>query len=348
MLLWVTPGFAAHEDDTTCIPPMQLLALALRARGIPLSIIALEYPFRSDPYHWHGIPVYPCNGRNRAWLRWRSHARAGQFAQKIHQQAAITGVHSFWLGQAWALGQQWAKRWQWPHTTTLMGQDVLLANNARYLRRIGPKDAERLVALTDFHARAMQSEVGILPQTIIPWGIVPLDEPVPDAGARPIDVLGVGSLLPVKDWAQWLRTVAEIRKEMPHLRAVLVGAGPERARLQALCQALGLGDCVVFEGNVPRPNVLALMRQSKVLLHTARFESFGFVLTEAASAGCAVVGAPVGVLPELGATGENIFEWKTLVINAIKKPSAPVMGERLFISGTAEAYLRFWHDIGSL
>jgi 1,2-diacylglycerol 3-alpha-glucosyltransferase len=345
MLLWVTPGFAAHEEDTVCIPPMQLLAKELHRREVPLAIIALEYPYSAEPYHWHGIPVFPCNGQNRRWLRWRTHARARRFAQKINQEKPLSGIHSFWLGQAWALGKSWASSWQLPHSTTLMGQDVLLANNARYLRRLC--DGRRVVALTDFHAQTLQEQAGVVPSVVIPWGMEQLSV-VPTDGFRPSDVLGVGSLLPVKNWEKWLQTVAEIQKEMPQLRAVLVGDGPERLRLHAHARELGLENTVLFKGTLSRPEVLELMRQSKVLLHTAHFESFGFVLTEAAAAGCAVVGTPVGILPELGVTGENISELKTLTINAIKKPSAPELGERLLISGTADAYLRFWHDIGSI
>ena len=90
------------------------------------------------------------------------------------------------------------------------------------------------------------------------------------------------------------------------------------------------------------------MRQSKVYLHTALFESFGFVLVEAAAAGCDVVSTPVGIAPELCDTGKNIELLNELIIKKIKKPSATLLGERLIISNTVDQYLKLWHDIGSI
>jgi glycosyltransferase involved in cell wall biosynthesis len=41
------------------------------------------------------------------------------------------------------------------------------------------------------------------------------------------------------------------------------------------------------------------MRRAKVLLHTAYYESFGYVLTEAAANGCHVVSTEVGIAPQI-------------------------------------------------
>jgi glycosyltransferase involved in cell wall biosynthesis len=49
--------------------------------------------------------------------------------------------------------------------------------------------------------------------------------------------------------------------------------------------------------------VLRWMASARVLLHTARFESYGYVLAEAAAAGCRVVGTPVGIARSVGETG---------------------------------------------
>ena len=77
-VLWITPGFAADESDLNCIPPQQLLAQELLRRGVDLHIITLEYPFRNEPYRWHGATVYTCNGRNRRWVKPRTLWRAFQ------------------------------------------------------------------------------------------------------------------------------------------------------------------------------------------------------------------------------------------------------------------------------
>jgi glycosyltransferase involved in cell wall biosynthesis len=57
------------------------------------------------------------------------------------------------------------------------------------------------------------------------------------------------------DWV--LRQIAAIRSEVPHLRWLLIGDGPERASLEALAESLGLGDCVRFAGWLPTEQALS-------------------------------------------------------------------------------------------
>ncbi len=354
-IIWITPGFAANEQDYNCIPPLQMLAKELQRQGVELHIVALEYPFISPSHHSHqlkrGIPefkvksqnvkcksqkgvsgkcnlqalaiqkivrdaisllhfdfpilhfdfknrVYPCNGQNRRWLRWRTLARARRFAQHIFSEKKVAAIHSFWLGPAWVIGEQLAKRWNIPHYCTLMGQDVLPAN--RYLKRLKQEQTSRLVALSAFHNDMLERNTGLRAEHCIPWGIEPQEHPQDFSQKRPIDILGVGSLVPVKNWVRWLEVLRLVVESRPELRAALIGGGPEQRRLQILAERFGLTKHIRFTGTLERPQVLEQMRQSRVLLHTANFESFGFVFAEAAASGCRVVSTAVGIAPNLG------------------------------------------------
>src|SRR5262249_55446220 len=64
---------------------------------------------------------------------------------------------------------------------------------------------------------------------------------------------------------------------------------------QSLVHELGLEATIRFEGLVKRERVLELMSRSRVLLHTSRFESFGFVFVEALSCGARIVSRGVGI-----------------------------------------------------
>ncbi len=347
MVVLVTPGFPATETDDTCIPPLQLLVKNLAQKGIPLAVIALEYPFQSDVYTWHGVQVFPCNGQNRLYLRWRTRWRARAAFRTLARTHTITGVHSFWLGLAWSIGKTLAGS-RLPHATTLMGQDVLHRVNGRWLRQLNNRPAGHFVALSAFHAAEFTRETGLTARTVIPWGTEDALSTAAENPKRPIDILGVGSFLPVKNWAQWLQVVQLVQSERPEVRAVLVGDGPEKERLYQICHELDLGKNVEFTGTIPRSAVLELMRQTKVYVHTAHFESFGFVFAEALANGCAVVSTPVGIAPELGTTEKNNDALKTLIINKLNEPFAPTQDKRLVISGTTAAYLKLWHDIGSI
>jgi len=384
-ILWLTPGFAANEHDHNCIPPLQLLVRELLGQGLDLQIIALEYPFRAEPYVWGyptpdpspkregrrgklveydavsstsphpfrggvgggvegggiiGAIVYPCDGRNRRYLRWRTLARARAFAQQLFTANRFDAIQSFWLGPAWALGEQLAARWKTPHVTTLMGQDVLTAN--RYLRRLQAGGVSRLVALTPFHNDQLEKTTGLRAAHCIPWGVGSVDIAEVLPNERPVDVLGVGSLIPVKNWEQWLRVLHLVARVRPGLRAELIGSGPEAGRLRVMAQQLGLTQQVHFAGEIPRPQVLARLRESRVLLHTSRFESFGMVVAEAVANGCRVVGTPVGAAPELGVCAGTDTGLAELLLQALEAPVLTVPPEILRIAATAEAYLRLY------
>lgn len=60
----------------------------------------------------------------------------------------------------------------------------------------------------------------------------------------------VGVLLPDKGQEWLIRSLAELRKEIPAAKLLLAGDGPCRAKLKALAGELGLADAVIFAGFV--------------------------------------------------------------------------------------------------
>jgi glycosyltransferase involved in cell wall biosynthesis len=342
-VLLLTPGFAADESDHNCIPPLQALVRGLLRRGAEVHIIALEYPFTDRPYRWHGAEVYPCNGQNRFWLKPRSIWRAMTCAHNILDEDDFAAIHSFWLGMAAGVGERIAQWRGVPHFTTLMGQDVL-PSNRRHLVRLTEERFGRLVSLSAFHNDALEKTTGRRAAHVIPWGLWESAMPTPPPDLRPLDVLGVGSLVAVKNWEKWLRTLALVAQNRPDLQAELIGDGPERRRLERLCQSLGLGGRVHFAGNLPRQEVLNRMGESRALLHTADFESFGFVFPEAVQAGCRVVSAPVGIAPEIGAScGDTEAELAALTLAALQMSEPLAETARLLgIEATGAAYWDLW------
>lgn len=341
-LIVLTPGFAADEQDRNCIPPLQLLALELLGKSIDLQIVALEYPFRSEPYRWHNAVVHPCNGQNRRWLKPRTLVRAARFCGRIMAEKKADAVHSFWLGWASRTGERISKKYRAPHFTTLMGQDVL-PDNRLFLRGLTAERCSRLVALSRFQNDVFEKNSGLRAGHIVPWGLPEDEIPAGFSSERPIDILGAGSLVAVKNWEKWLRVVAAVAEKKPGIRAELVGDGPERGRLEQLAGRLGLRETVHFAGNLPRAEALARMREARVLLHTARFESFGFVLAEAAMNGCRIVGTPVGVAAELGgATAENECELAGLLLHEIGQPVNSQAFVPFRMKNTAASYLQIY------
>lgn len=349
-MLILTPGFAANEQDPNCIPVLQLLVKEFLARGVDVQIVALEYPFSDKPYHWHKAQVFPCNGQNRKWLKWRTIHRAIQFSNQIlnsptkpitNHQYPITNnqILSFWLGWASYIGERVAKQHGIPHFTTLMGQDVL-PSNRKHLRNLSPERCARLIAVSEFQNQMLEKTTRFRAGQVIPWGIAESEIPAEIPQDKKLDVLGVGSLIPVKNWDKWLNTIALAKISNPGIQAELIGGGPERNRLEALARRLGIEKNVRFAGELPRADVLARMRETRVMLHTSDFESFGFVFAEAAMNGMQIVSSPVGVAAEFGAAcADSDAELANLVLQSLTNVEASEPRMPYTMSMVAEQYL---------
>lgn len=115
-----------------------------------------------------------------------------------------------------------------------------------------------------------------------------LAEPA-ERGERPRFV-SVGRLVHQKGVDVLLRAFARARPELAEdWELVVVGDGPRRRELERLADGLGLAGAVVFAGSLENP--YPLMAGADVFVHTARWEGFGVVLTEALALGLPVVGS---------------------------------------------------------
>lgn len=138
-----------------------------------------------------------------------------------------------------------------------------------------------------------------------PAGPVPSDVPWPPHGL----VIGtVGRLDPIKNHIGLLRAFAEILERRPDLRPalrlVVVGDGPERARLAGLVDQLRLVDHAWLSG--ARQDTPDLMRAMDVFVLPSINEGISNTILEAMATGLPVVAGRVGGNPELvveGVTG---------------------------------------------
>jgi phosphatidylinositol alpha-1,6-mannosyltransferase len=103
-------------------------------------------------------------------------------------------------------------------------------------------------------------------------------------------VVSLGRLVPRKGFDLSLRAIASIVEEYPDLSYVIVGDGPERARLEGLARDLGIGAQVHFLGKVDDLTKWAAYDACDLFLMPNRelggtdWEGFGIVFLEAALA----------------------------------------------------------------
>jgi glycosyltransferase involved in cell wall biosynthesis len=109
----------------------------------------------------------------------------------------------------------------------------------------------------------------------------------------PALIVAAGRLAPEKDFATLLRAFALLRAHR-QARLIIVGEGPERARLTTLAADLAITGDVEMPGF--SPSLPALLAQADVFVSTSRFEGFGNVIVEALASGTKIVATdcPVG------------------------------------------------------
>jgi glycosyltransferase involved in cell wall biosynthesis len=136
-------------------------------------------------------------------------------------------------------------------------------------------------------------------------GLGPQPAPTPMSRREPDLVLAVGRLVEKKGFDLLLDAVAQLHRDRPGLRCVIVGDGEERAALATKAMSLGIADIVTFTGAVGQDAVAEWLRKAQVMVAPCRVGDDGnqdalpTVLIEALAAGLPAVTTPVAGIPEI-------------------------------------------------
>jgi len=287
-LIILSPGFPENEADTSFIPPQHIFVNALKevAPNLHVLVLTLQYPYFSGKYRWYGVSVVAFGGKNKGKIyRFFTGFRVWLVLRRLRKKYELIGLLSFWLGKSAWIGKLFGDCYHIPHYCWLLGQDAKKGN--KYYAKAKWK-ADSLIALSDFIVREFAANYQVIPQHIIPVGIDPRlfgDKRT----RREIDILGVGSLIPIKQYEVFLSVIKSLQSSFPDIKVLICGEGPERARLSTLIHHLGLAENVTLIGKLEYPQVLEWMQRSRILLHTSSYEGFGAVCLEALYAGAHVV-----------------------------------------------------------
>jgi glycosyltransferase involved in cell wall biosynthesis len=101
----------------------------------------------------------------------------------------------------------------------------------------------------------------------------------------------VGHLAERKRHEDVISAVARLRGRWPELRYVIVGGGPERARLEAHAAALGVADRVQLRGQLPNDQAVAVAQCGSLFVLPSVDEAFGVAYIEAMAAGVPAIGS---------------------------------------------------------
>ena len=171
------------------------------------------------------------------------------------------------------------------------------------LRRFCARRANALIVPSRYLARAIADWGVAESKIIVVYNAVeaPSSSPCAIPLSTPIKVVTVGRLVPWKQMDRLIEALAECEEA----GLVIVGDGPERARLEAIGQTRHVIERVYFAGQRSKAETLALMAACDLFVLNSTYEGFPHVVLEAMSAGLPVVATAVGGTPELIHDGQN-------------------------------------------
>ncbi|PQP34808.1 hypothetical protein C6A37_05825 [Desulfobacteraceae bacterium SEEP-SAG9] len=149
-------------------------------------------------------------------------------------------------------------------------------------------------------------------------------------------VIGVvGRLRSEKGHLILLDAMAEVTKVIPEVKLLVVGDGPDRAKLNERAKKLGIVDHILWLGAKEQSEVFDLYSVMDVVVVPSLFEGFGLTAAEAMAAGKPVVASAVDGLNEiiednvtgyLFPVGDNISLARNIIRLLYNSEKSKVMG----------------------
>jgi phosphatidylinositol alpha-1,6-mannosyltransferase len=250
----------------------------------------------------------------------RLEARVEAFVREAHPNVILFGA-----AMPLALvGASLRRRTGTPYATFTHGLEVSaarLVGGRALLRRIG-RHAALVTAVSRWTADVLGPYLSAdAPIELLPSGVdVDRFHPgVQDAAIRRRHALGaspvvacVSRLVRRKGQDTLIRALSAVARNIPNVRLLIVGDGPDRGRLWSLAQTLGVGHRVIFAGAVPDDELPMYFRAGDVFAMPCRsrwggleVEALGAVYLQAASVGRPVIAGRSGGTSDALVDGET-------------------------------------------
>jgi N-acetyl-alpha-D-glucosaminyl L-malate synthase BshA len=295
------------------------LAMALAAGGDDVHVMSYALPSRLnllDPrlhYHEVVVPRYPL-------FEYPPYSLA--LATKMVEIARHAKLHVLHVHYAVPnalsaiLAKQILAPQPLPVVTTLHGTDItLVGNDPSFLEttRYSIEQSDAVTAVSADLRRATHEQfkiahlIEVVPNFIDPQRYEEArDRPGARRFAKPGEriLVHISNFRPLKRLLDVVEVFIRVRREMP-ARLLLVGDGPDRAKVEQRCRQCAECRDIVFIGNLPV--VEEILVGADLFLLPSETESFGLAALEALSCEVPVVATRVGGLPEVVCDGENGF-----------------------------------------
>jgi colanic acid/amylovoran biosynthesis glycosyltransferase len=304
---------AAEADQTYYVKPsgfvrvaLQILAIAVRnpgvtTRGLRAALRLGGWDLKSRAYAFFYLAEALLVGD---WMR----------------RGSLKHLHVHFGGAVATVGMLTAQAWQIPWSITLHGPDEFFDQDAFYLRQ-KIESAQFIVCISDFcrsqvlrvapelsDNRLEVVRLGVDCAALQPTDPEPISNSIRNPIQSPTDPLRLvctGRMVSAKGHRILLEALASMVASGIQLSCTLIGDGPERRSLEALCKRLDIDAQVRFLGAQAHHATLAEVAQADVFVLASFAEGLPVALMEAMALGVPCVSTTIAAIPELIRDGEN-------------------------------------------
>jgi glycosyltransferase involved in cell wall biosynthesis len=196
------------------------------------------------------------------------------FSAKLVTVAGKTDLFITWL-EVW--GDYW---YEYIGKKGLVGKSVETA-----VSRL----TDNNIAISERTRKGLE-ELGVSGSQVVPIGIDFKGIGRIKAAETTSEIIYAGRLISHKNVNLLIRALMSVKREVPDVRTILIGDGPEYTKLKHLTKDLGLEKNIKFTGFLENyDEVVSLMKSSKVFVMPSTREGFGIAALEANACGLPVI-----------------------------------------------------------
>jgi N-acetyl-alpha-D-glucosaminyl L-malate synthase BshA len=239
------------------------------------------------------------------------------YAFKIIRKEKINGVHTHWIVPSGLVGAVCKIVFKKPFIISSHGSDLvpLMSKFFKYFGKFALNSCDICTvnstatkdAVLDIHCHIKELK-------IIPMGIDLklfnqnlISDIKKDYKINSTMILTVGRISEEKGIEHMIKAVPFILKEIPEVKLVIIGDGPEKNRLEELVKNLNLTENIIFIGWILNNDLNKFYKSADIFVLPSLREGMGVVLLEAMACGTPVIGSDIGGIKDMIKDGENGF-----------------------------------------
>lgn len=170
--------------------------------------------------------------------------------------------------------------------------------------------SNRIITVSDKTNNDLKKIRNIPDSKVIPNGINFKEIIDVSSGNGKWQVIYAGRMIKEKRVDLLVKALAEVKEEIPNIKALIIGEGPENQQIKKIASDLKLDDNITFLGFMDSHNeLISYFKSSEVFVLPSEREGFGIVVLEANASGLpvVVVKSPLNAAIDLIDEGKNGF-----------------------------------------